>query len=122
MNHQQQNNQSRDLNTENSAQNQAIIDEYVAVRRNKIRSENKTIGIVALISSLLSLGSPLVIVTIFFASIGISRGTKFEYETGVESKQKILSIIALIISVFGMVFYYLNSIIGVQTIIQNLIF
>lgn len=91
--------------------NQEILSEYQAVRESKIKDEEKMFGVLALILSFATFGSgiPGGAVALFFASLGYKRGQKFEYAVGKKSKQKTLASLAMIITIFGVVFYYITS-------------
>lgn len=110
--------------TAEDRRNKAILAEYTIKRENQIRNEEKMFGIMALALSILTFGSDMIalMLVVFFASIGIKRGQKFEYSTGSTSKQKTLSQIAIIISALGAVIYFLRALGSAQQMIGWLAF
>ena len=91
--------------------NQKILTEYQVIRESKIKNEEIKFGILALVLSLATFGAgiPSGAVALFFANLGYKRGQKFEYEVGHNSKQKTLASLAMIITIFGIIFYYITS-------------
>ena len=91
--------------------NQRILSEYQAVRESKIKNEEKMFGVLALVLSFMTFGAGIQsgAVALFFANLGYKRGQKFEYAVGQKSKQKTLASLAMIITIFGIIFYYITS-------------
>ena len=77
----------------------------------EIKNEEKMFGVLALVLSFMTFGAgiPSGAVALFFANLGYKRGQKFEYAVGQKSKQKTLASLAMIITIFGIIFYYITS-------------